>query len=84
MTSRRGFLTTSGRAASAAWLARLSPAALTALQACAADSRRAGAAFTTFSPREGADFDAQPTMTIQALAFRAADRITALARAGSV
>jgi choline dehydrogenase-like flavoprotein len=26
----------------------------------------------------------QPTMTIQALAFRAADRITALARAGEV
>jgi gluconate 2-dehydrogenase gamma chain len=56
-TSRRDFLATSGSAAGAAWLARLAPL-IAAAQACAADARRDGAPFTTFTDREGADFDA--------------------------
>jgi gluconate 2-dehydrogenase gamma chain len=55
--SRRDFLATSGSFAGAAWLARLAPL-IAATQACAADARRDGAPLTTFTEREGADFDA--------------------------
>jgi gluconate 2-dehydrogenase gamma chain len=56
-SSRRHFLTTSGSLAGGAWLARLAPL-IAATQACAADALRDGLPFTTFTDREGADFDA--------------------------
>ena len=46
-----------GSAVGGAWLARLSPL-LATLQACARDARESGEPFTTFTPGEGADFDA--------------------------
>lgn len=55
--SRRDFLARSGSAAGGAWLAGLAPL-IAATQACAADARRDGLPFTTFTEREGADFDA--------------------------
>jgi gluconate 2-dehydrogenase gamma chain len=55
--SRRDFLSASGSLAGVAWLARLGPL-IAATQACAADARRNGLPFTTFTEREGADFDA--------------------------
>jgi gluconate 2-dehydrogenase gamma chain len=55
--SRRDFLARSGSAAGAAWLTGLAPL-IVAAQACARDARRDGAPFTTFTEREGADFDA--------------------------
>ena len=55
--SRRDFLARSGSAAGGAWLAGLAPL-VAAAQACAADARRHGLPFTTFTEREGADFDA--------------------------
>ena len=55
--TRREFLTTSGSAMGAAWLLRFAPfIALT--QACASEALRSGLPFTTFTEREGADFDA--------------------------
>lgn len=57
MTTRRDFLSTSGSAAGAAWLARIGPL-VASLQACASEALREDAAFTTFTEREGADFDA--------------------------
>lgn len=57
MTTRREFLSTSGSALGGAWLARFAPV-LAATQACASEAMRDGAAFTTFTEREGADFDA--------------------------
>ena len=56
-TSRRDFLATSGSAAGGAWLARFAPL-IAAAQACAADTRRNGGPFVTFTDREGADFEA--------------------------
>jgi gluconate 2-dehydrogenase gamma chain len=55
--SRRDFLARSGSAAGGAWLAGLAPL-VAAAQACAADARRDGLPFSTFTEREGADFDA--------------------------
>lgn len=55
--SRRDFLAMSGSAAGGAWLMRMAPA-LAALQACASEARESGAAFVTFTPREGLDFEA--------------------------
>ena len=55
--SRREFLVRSGSAASGAWLASLAPL-IAATQACAAEARREGLPFTTFTEREGTDFDA--------------------------
>ena len=55
--TRREFLTTSGSAMGGAWLLRFAPL-IAATQACASDAMRSGLPFTTFSEREGADFDA--------------------------
>lgn len=55
-TSRRDFLTRSGTAVSGLWLTRLTPLA-TLVQACTPEASEV-ATFTTFSPREGADFEA--------------------------
>jgi gluconate 2-dehydrogenase gamma chain len=55
--TRRDFLSASGSFAGGAWLAGLAPL-IAATQACAADARRDGLPFTTFTEREGADFDA--------------------------
>jgi gluconate 2-dehydrogenase gamma chain len=55
--SRRDFLGTSGSAFGGAWLMRLAPL-IAAAQACAREAAESGAAFVTFTPREGADFDA--------------------------
>ena len=57
LPSRRDFLGGTGRAAGGMWLAGLAPLVATA-QACAADARREGLPFRTFTEREGADFDA--------------------------
>lgn len=57
MTSRRDFLSTSGSAVGAVWLARLAPF-MASLQACVAEAVRDDLPFTTFTDREGADFDA--------------------------
>lgn len=57
MTTRREFLSTSGSALSGAWLARFAPL-IVATQACASDAMREALPFTTFTPSEGADFDA--------------------------
>jgi len=57
MTTRREFFSTSGSALGGAWLARLAPL-IAATQACASDAMRDGLPFTTFTEREGADFDA--------------------------
>ena len=55
--SRRDFLSTSGSFAGGAWLARFAPL-IAAAQACARDARVSGEPFTTFTAREGADFEA--------------------------
>jgi gluconate 2-dehydrogenase gamma chain len=55
--SRRDFVASSGSALGGAWLMRLAPL-IAAAQACASDAVRSGQAFVTFTPREGADFDA--------------------------
>ncbi len=55
--SRREFLARSGAATGGAWMLRVAPF-LAATQACATDAADNGLAFTTFSPREGADFEA--------------------------
>ena len=55
--TRREFLTTSGSAMGGAWLLRFAPF-IAATQACASEAMREGLPFTTFSDREGADFDA--------------------------
>lgn len=57
MTTRRDFLSTSGSLVGTAWLARLAPF-MASLQACAAEAVRDDLPFTTFTDREGADFDA--------------------------
>lgn len=57
MTTRRDFLSASGSVFGGAWLARLGPV-VASLQACAADAMRDDLPFTTFTEREGADFDA--------------------------
>jgi gluconate 2-dehydrogenase gamma chain len=56
-SSRRDFLALSASTAGGAWLVRLAPL-IAAAQACAADARRDGLPFVTFTEREGADFDA--------------------------
>jgi len=56
-TTRRDFLSLSGSSLGGAWLLGLAPL-VAAAQACAADARRGGLPFTTFTDREGADFDA--------------------------
>lgn len=55
--TRREFLATSSTSLSAAWLASLAPL-IAAAQACARDALVSGAPFTTFTEREGADFEA--------------------------
>src|SRR5687768_4323894 len=55
--SRRDFLAVSGSAASGAWLAGLAPL-IGATQAFAREAHQNGLPFTTFTEREGADFDA--------------------------
>ena len=55
--SRRTFLAASGSAAGGAWLVGLAPL-IAAAQACARESRLAGAPLVTLTEREGADFDA--------------------------
>ena len=55
--TRRDFLSASGSAAMGAWLLRAAPF-LAVTQACADESARTGAAWTTFTDREAADFDA--------------------------
>lgn len=57
MPSRKEFLSATGSAMGGAWLARLAPL-VAAMQACASDAMRQGLPFTTFTDREGADFDA--------------------------
>jgi gluconate 2-dehydrogenase gamma chain len=57
MPTRRDFLSSSGSTLSGAWLARIAPH-LAVTQGCAADAMREGRPFTTFTEREGADFDA--------------------------
>ena len=57
MSDRREFLSLSGSAVGAAWLARLAPLAAVA-QACASEARRDDLGFITFTEREGAVFDA--------------------------
>jgi gluconate 2-dehydrogenase gamma chain len=56
-TTRRDFIATSGSAMSGLWMMRFAPM-IAAAQACATDAMRTGTAFTTFTAREGADFDA--------------------------
>lgn len=55
--TRRDFVSSAASALGGAWLARLAPL-IAAAQACARDAMESGAAFGTFTPREGADFDA--------------------------
>jgi len=55
--SRRDFLATSASSAGGAWLLGLTPL-IAATQACASDAMRSARPFTTFTDREGADFDA--------------------------
>jgi gluconate 2-dehydrogenase gamma chain len=55
--TRRDFLSLSGSSLGGAWLLGLAPL-VAAAQACAEDARRGGRPFTTFTDREGADFDA--------------------------
>ena len=55
--TRRDFIARSSSAMSGMWLMRFAPM-IAAAQACATDALRDGAAFTTFTPREGADFEA--------------------------
>ncbi len=57
MATRKEFLSTSGSAMGGAWLMRLAPV-LAWTQGCAAEARRDGLGFSTFTEREGADFDA--------------------------
>ena len=57
MTDRRHFLSLSGSAMGAAWLARLAPL-VAAAQACASDAREADLGFSTFTEAEGTTFDA--------------------------
>jgi gluconate 2-dehydrogenase gamma chain len=57
MPSRKEFLSATGSAVGGAWLVRFAPM-IAAVQACASDAMREGLPFTTFTEREGADFDA--------------------------
>lgn len=57
MATRKEFLSKSGSAMGGAWLMRLSPL-LAWTQGCASEAMRAGLGFSTFTEREGADFDA--------------------------
>lgn len=55
--TRRDFVTTSTSALGGAWLMRLAPL-IASTQACASEALREGLPFSTFTEREGADFDA--------------------------
>jgi len=55
--TRREFMARSGSALSGIWLMRFAPL-IAAAQACATDAMNDGSPFTTFTPREGADFEA--------------------------
>lgn len=57
MATRKEFLSTSGSAMGGAWLMRLAPV-LAWTQGCASEAMRDGLGFSTFTEREGADFDA--------------------------
>ena len=55
--TRRDFVTISTSAVGAAWLMRLGPV-IVAAQGCASEALREGIPFSTFTDREGTDFDA--------------------------